>query len=359
MIFFLNNNMKKVILVLVLITVAATNKVFACCGAEAIRGGAVSGPINTIPAYTIPKGNTIIQLGLQHQNNGRLNGLQQFRIKQNGTETEDSYGILRPSISVAHGITDRFTMAINVPYFMNFDIKEHEHGDIEDYGDSIGWGDISLIGEYNFLKSEKHKFNAAVLAGMKFPTGNADVKNNEGKYFSTQEQPGSGSFDPMFGAALSKSLGQFNFDANFLYKLTTEGKQNIDIGDVQSYNVAVSYPVHRFFESSMSIKEKVDYYKNRELNFVEKIVPEHIFGVDVGWDLVFEVNTTVQGAPEENGVPRDNYGNTTVLLSPGLRMIVDNKWIANFSIGFPVIDERKGIQGGQDLNLYLGLATFF
>ena len=32
------------------------------------------------------------------------------------------------------------------------------------------------------------------------------------------------------------------------------------------------------------IKEKIDYYKNRELNFVEKIVPEHIFGLDVGWD---------------------------------------------------------------------------
>ncbi len=320
----------------------------ACCGAESIRANGLAGPINTLPGYTLPEGKTSFIFGTSFINNGRISQSGINTLFATDSEAEDSYGTLRFNLAAAHGFTDKFTAMINIPYTLNFDIREYEDGETEHEGNAIGFGDMTLLGQYNVVHLEESGLDASLLAGIKLPTGNADVKTNDNKPFGTAEQPGTGSFDPLLGVAVSKTLGDFNLDASFLYKLSTEGKLNTDIGDVKKYDIALSYPVHHRPKGSPA----------KDFNFLERHIPEHIFGKDIGWDLILEINTISRGAPEVEGVAKENYGNTTVYLSPGLRMIYDNRWILNMNVGFPIIDSRDGIQGGEDLQVFVGLGTF-
>jgi hypothetical protein len=72
-----------------------------------------------------------------------------------------------------------------------------------------------------------------------------DRRNNQGELFDAEFQPGSGSWDVLFGLAYTKRFGAWPFDANVLYMLVTEGVQNTDLGDRFLYNAAISYRLTR------------------------------------------------------------------------------------------------------------------
>lgn len=345
----------------------SSNAAQACCGAEALMGASLAGPITTLPGFLMPKRKTAVAINVNYVNNGRLTPFQIGEGVRAGLgDADDSHGTLRPSITVAHGITNDFTLFASLPYVFHFDIREFEldeGGKLKEEGNSIGWGDLSLMGMFSLYKNERTKQFLSGIAGIKLPTGNSDVSYAPGDNFGAQEQPSSGSFDPLFGAAYSKVFqNNVSFHTSALYRYTNEGVGNNDMGDVFSYNFAVVYPVHRFFEGDykgMTISEKYAAKTSRELNFVERIVPEHIFGQELSWDLIFEANGWWTGAPEVDGVQKDNYGGNTLMLSPGVRMIVNNKWNFHANVGFPVMEILDEYQGGQDLQINLGFATAF
>lgn len=331
------------------------------CACSSVRASGLAGPIITLPAYTLPKGTFSIGAGLNYFNAGRLSSNQINRvINRGGDEHADDFNSsLTPSLAVAYGLTDDLSLSLSMPFVLNYDYREVHDGELEQLGNSIGFGDLNLLAQYRFLKSEKHQFESALLGGIKFPTGKTNVISDTGERFETINQPGSGSYDPLFGIAFSKVFSnQINLDANFLYKLTTEGAQNTDVGDAASYNVAISYPIHH---------EHINPFEHRHLHgsghdklkFLEKVFPEHLLGSHLAWDLIFEVNTVWEGAPEVNGVKEANHGGTTVMLSPGIRATVNNKWVYNLSVGFPVIESLEGEQGGSDLQVFMGLGTSF
>ena len=76
---------------------------------------------------------------------------------------------------------------------------------------------------------------------MKAPTGATNRHTDTGELFDAEFQPGSGSWDGLFGLAATKRIGPWSFDANVLYVLATEGTQNTDLGDRFLYNAGVSY----------------------------------------------------------------------------------------------------------------------
>jgi hypothetical protein len=79
------------------------------------------------------------------------------------------------------------------------------------------------------------------LVGVKTPTGTTDERDNEGELFETEFQPGSGSWDPLIGLAVTRGFGRWSLDSNVLYSLATEGVQQTDLGDRFHYNGAISY----------------------------------------------------------------------------------------------------------------------
>ena len=322
------------------------------CACSSFRGAGLAGPIITIPAYTMPKGMTSIGLGLGYQNSGRLDARQITKVRRSGSHADDNYGSLTPSLSLSHGFTERFQANINIPFIINWDYREiHDEG-LEELGDSIGFGDITLMAQYQALKLET--FQAALIGGIKLPTGPSNIRGNTGERFEAINQPGTGSFDPLFGIALSKQFGRLGLDSNFLYRLSTEGSQDTVVGDIASYNIALSYAINHDHDKDQFHHHHLE---DRKKTILQKIFPEHILGRHLTWDLILEANTTWEESPEISEVKDANHGGTLVVLSPGIRMTVNDSWVYNLSIGFPIVEDLKGEQGGSDLQLFFGMAT--
>jgi hypothetical protein len=81
-------------------------------------------------------------------------------------------------------------------------IDDEESGVVK-LGDSKGIGDASLYGLYRFVNNEQTGLQVSVLGGVKMPTGDTKEKTKEGDRFEAEHQPGSGSWDPLFGIGVS------------------------------------------------------------------------------------------------------------------------------------------------------------
>lgn len=324
----------------------------AGCACNALRPTAIGGPIITIPAYTMPKGTFSIGYGLNYLNNHRLNQKQILKVIKADEHADDNYGSLNQSLSMAWGASDDLNFFVTMPFNIAYDFRE-VHDGIEDLGNSIGFGDMTILAQYRFLNLSKT--NLALLGGIKLPTGKTHVKSNTGETFEALNNPGSGSFDPLFGFALSRPVGSFGLDFNFLYKLATQGSQDTDIGDVANYNFAISYAVNHDHNKEFDHKHK--HQKQKKL--LAKIFPQHLFGKHLSWDLILELNSNWEAKPEQNNIKDNNHGGTSVFLSPGIRLAVDDNFVYNFGLGFPIIEDLNGEQGGTDLQLYTGFAMSF
>ncbi len=346
---------------LLLALILASNSVAAhggACGCSAgIQAGGLAGPIITLPAYTLPKGVFSVSAGASYLNSGRFSQSQISGLITKKQHADDLNSNLTSSLNMAYGITDDLSISASMPFSNGFAFNEVHDGELEQLGNSIGFGGLTLLSQYRFLNSEKHKFQSAILAGVKLPTGNSSVKADNGETFETVNQPSSGSTDPMFGLAMSKTFSsKVNLDVNFLYKLSTEGKASTDVGDLASYNVAVSYPVHHTHKDPFQHSHD---HEEHKCNILEKLLPEHILGQHIAWDLIFEVNTLAQGVPEIDNRRVPNHGGVTVFLSPGVRMTFNDRVVYNISAGFPVVEVYEGEQAGSDFRLFMGLATSF
>ena len=82
----------------------------------------------------------------------------------------------------------------------------HETPETLDRGDTEGIGDLTLFGQYRFYGQDTG-LQASLLTGIKTPTGETGEHDDQGELFEAEFQPGSGSWDPMFGLALSQAQG--------------------------------------------------------------------------------------------------------------------------------------------------------
>ncbi len=324
------------------------------CGCTSFRDTGLAGPIITIPAYNIKKGVTALSVGFGFLNRGRLDS-SQIRTITTGSSHEhadDNYGSLAQTLAISHGITDKFSLSAALPFIESLDFREVTDEGVVGQGNSIGFGDLTILAKYNFY--DKHKFQSALMAGIKLPTGATNVQADNNERFEATSQPGSGSFDPIFGIAFSKQLKHVGLDSNFMYRISTEDAQNTVIGDVANYNLAVSYALNHGHEDEFRHQ-----HKEGTKGIMERIFPQHVLGNHLAWDLIMEANAVWQEAPEVSGIVSPNHGGTTVYISPGTRIVVNDNWVYNLSIGFPVIQELNGIQGGTDLVLSFSMATSF
>jgi hypothetical protein len=116
-------------------------------------------------------------------------------------------------------------------------------------GDARGLGDIVAMGRYTFYR--RHTLDATTMlagvAGVKFPTGDTDEKDDMGNYMDAHIQPGSGSTDMLLGLNLSHAWGRFTLASNLLYSVNGEGEAGAvrhEFGDSLNYDATVVYRIH-------------------------------------------------------------------------------------------------------------------
>jgi hypothetical protein len=89
---------------------------------------------------------------------------------------------------------------------------------------SSGWGDATLYAKWRYYRWDDVGIatNFALLAGLELPTGKDDVADH-GVLLPADLQPGSASWDPFLGAAVTHEPGRWRFNAMVLYKRVGEG----------------------------------------------------------------------------------------------------------------------------------------
>jgi len=249
---------------------------------------------------------------------------------------------LQPSLFAAYGVTDDLTLGVRVPFVMRSGIRSpHEHeedGDLEvlKHGNSNGFGDVSFFGQYRFFHSADNLNHASLVIGLKTPTGETSVHDDQGETFEAHSLPGSGSWDPSFGLSFTRAMGQFSFDTSILYTVVTKGVQETDLGDIFGYNFALSYAFgaparNNFFSSSNNAP----------------------------WTAVLELNGEWQDYQRIDSQKDPNSGTHTIYISPGIRFSGGKNWNTALSIGAPILTDHNGFQTDPDYRItYRFVATF-
>lgn len=324
-------------------------------------GGA--GPIVTVPGTTLEQGQSSAAVVFELL---KFNALSDAQLSVPG-HPHSLDAILAPSLLYSYGITNDLTLTLRLPYVRRTDIREgHLHGgvpEIHELGDSSGIGDLSVLGQYRFYNNRAAQVEAALLLGVKIPTGSTNQTTSDGERFETEFQPGSGSWDGLFGLALTKRTGPWSFDANILYVLATQGAQDTDLGDRFQYNAAISYRI--IGGSPGSGRPMYAGALPEPMYHGGPKAPRHRHEHEEApaprgpaLDLVLEVNGEWHARQEIAGVRDPNSGGNVVFLSPGLRLSYD-KWSSFVSVGVPIVTNLNGLQAESDWRILTGVAVNF
>ena len=309
-------------------------------------GSGMAGPINTLPAETLPKGQWTAGFRYEYLKMDALSDNKLSRLSEEGEEVHSTDSLSSPSLSVAYGVTNDFMLVGNLPYVSRRNIREtaghhdddeeeeehHEedgHDDEESgvvkLGDSKGIGDASLYGLYRFVNNEQTGLQVSVLGGVKMPTGDTREKTKEGDRFEAEHQPGSGSWDPLFGIGVSMPWNSTSLGASLFYQLSTEGTQDTIIGDGVFYSLALA---HRLGSGGSH--------------------NHHDHGPHGEWDLILELNGEWREKVDVDGARDGNTGGHVLFLAPGVRYGAPQGWAAALSFGVPVVNNLNGIQSEPD-----------
>ena len=275
-----------------------------------------------------------------------------------------------PALTLGYGVTHDLTLSVRLPYLSNEEIRETDpdSGSVAARGGVHGFGDVSFTGTYRFLDDPASGLEAALILGVKAPTGPTGRVDNFGERFETEHQPSSGSWDGIFGATLSRELGLTTLSANAHYQLSGEGTAQTTLGDRCSYGIAASY---RLWSSAGPHNH--DHASHLGANFdgmMHHGGPDHDNNAghaehthtDVfhgtALDLLLGLNGEWSGKVESGGDVNQNTGGSVMFVTPGIKLSVDN-WTGYINAGIPVSQSLNGIQSDLDWRLTTGASVQF
>jgi hypothetical protein len=344
-------------------------------GGPGNTGGA--GPINTISATTLAKGSGVVgvvvdYVGLDALSDNVLTeaALSAHEAGEDHAHVHSLDSINSPSLNFAYGVTDDLMLAIRLPYVKRKGIREghvHHHegeegeaeeaeAEVHNHGDSSGLGDLSLLGQWRFLNNRSSGTEAALLLGLKAPTGKTSEADDDGERLDAEFQPGSGSWDGMFGLALTQRAGAWSFDTSVLYTVVGEGTQSTDLGDRFHYSAAVSYRLTGLTGAGGPM-----FHGGKKPHAAGDDGHPHVHSEPASapaLDLIVELNGEWHDKQEAAGEKDGNSGGHTLYVAPGLRLSQD-KWSAFASLGIPVVNNLNGIQSEPDWRLVTGVSFGF
>lgn len=302
--------------------------------------GSASSGINTTSALPMPDRRLALFLRGEFIDNDAFTDAQLEDFASRGIDdvhsTDSVYSV---AAGVAYGMSDKALLFVSLPYVKRKNIREgHEEmpgvGEIEILGDSQGIGDA--VAQLQYLMLQNDSLYASLIAGLKIPTGDTSEKQIDGELFELEFQPGSGSWDPLIGIAVSKLTGKLGLDASVAYIFATEGDQNTNLGDILDYDLSIAYRLTG--------------------NHKHETIAEH---TDSYWDIVLEVNGESRERATQNNIDKPNQGGTVIYLSPGIAFSRSSGFTGYLSIGLPIVNRLHGFQSEPDYRIIGGLNWAF
>lgn len=284
-----------------------------------------AGPIRTITATTLPQGKLFFGAQAEFIDLDDFSDSQLLGFSDRGKDAHTAESVFHSIVSMGYGITDNLTISLKASYEKIANIREShgdEPGEIHRHGSAKGIGDLTVMGQYRFLKTDSN-FETALFLGLKMPTGRTNVRDIQGETFEAEFLPGTGSWNPIIGVAATKRYGKFSADGNLQYTFGTRGTLFTNLGDMINYNAALSY---RAVSGAIS------------------------------WDLILEANGEWKEKQRIRGEKDPNSGGNTVFLSPGTRLVIGKKISTFISIGFPLLQDMNGVQDDTTYKALFGVS---
>lgn len=210
-------------------------------------------------------------------------------------------------------------------------------GDNVTIGDATGvperWnftavGDLQTMVRFSLLQpAAAGEIGVDLLAGLKLPSGDTGVRNDQGELAEITLQPGTGSVDPLLGATVRGALFDVPvFAGTMLHLPGSDGRYGYRPGTEWVLNAGVAYP----FNKRLDLLAQSNFrYRDRD---------------------------HVGDAP---GVPREHTGGEQWALSPGLRFKLWEGIALTSFVQVPVVQRVNGIQLVSRWNLWFGISAVF
>jgi hypothetical protein len=313
-----------------------------------IAGGSVSnsGPIVATGAETLPAGTLAGGLEISVTRPDAYSDAELIALAGRHVHADTTDYNLRANLSLAYGVTGHFTVSASLPFIRRDDLRagEHSHAGgmvsntVAELGSVSGVGDLSLMGQYVFAHDHDRGWFMSLLGGVKVPTGSTGKTGPAGARLETEHQPGTGSWDPLFGLAVSRSWETWSLHGSALYQLSTEGAQDTRLGDRLNLNAAV------VLELSGTGQHRADSHQHR---------------AGPAWAVMLEANYEWEGRQEISGTVEADSGSKVLWLSPGVRFTAPGGWSAAVSAGMPVWQEVGLSHPENDFRIVAQVGTAF
>lgn len=305
---------------------------------------ASAGPIHTIGAQTLPAGTFTVGITSEFVKSDRFSDNELEDLAAQHIHAHSSDYMLTHAVNLSYGLAEDLTVSLRLPYVYRDNIRagHHSHGPAgntaESHGDVGGIGDASVLAQFRVLSHEPTRTKAAILFGLKTPTGETG-KKHEGEKLDAEHQPGSGSWDPLAGVAVTKHFGPISVDANTLVAFTQQGAQETYLGRRVNYNLAVSYRPHG--ESHLAP------------------CGCHEEGEASPWNFTLELNGTWSDKRKTGNEVDNDSGGNEIFLSPGVRYALPSKWSGFVSVGVPVVSNLGAGHTDTDYKITAGIGKSF
>lgn len=322
------------------------------CNASHVIGTGGSGSVYTMSANTMEEGSFYLGINSEVVNNKPLSDRDIISAVEGGAEHIHSIDAINSySLSLSYGITDALTLNMNLPYSSRKNIRagehhehddghghEHDEGEVHPHGDSDGLGDLSAILQYKVYDVEKTK--VALLAGIKAPTGKTDVTDGN-EVLEADLQPGTGSWDYFAGVALTHEFENFSLHTSALYKYNTKGVDDSRLGDIFTYNAAISFHL---------LGEEHDHFLEKE---------ETHDDLDYSIDFFVELNGEYAKEDHFYNESSENTGHNIVYLTAGFQFLTQSEYSAFVAFSAPAYQDLKGIQNEIEYKASIGIGKSF
>ncbi len=187
---------------------------------------AQEGALDVLDGETLYEDGWLFTAGYEtHVRRGLLSG--SIRIADPLNQYEFNQAVV---VSAHYGLLHTLQIGAIVPYVTHVLQIDNPGGPFR--LSSNGIGGVTLYGKWRYFRWDDvgKALNFAMIGGLELPTGRDHVIN-QGVLLAADEQPGSSSWDPFFGTAVTYEPGRWRFNAMSLYKRVSSGTQFSKQGD--------------------------------------------------------------------------------------------------------------------------------
>jgi len=179
-------------------------------------------------------------------------------------------------LDASYGLTEKLTLSLSLPFF-NDRFHEHddgvelplENGEFTNQDGTTGFGDITLLAKYQLWRTTKHLLIGG--AGVKFATGEYELKNAEGDINEPTLMPGTGSYDGIVSGLYNFTVipNKLSLFTSVSHRFTTENSRDYLFGDSTFVDGGASYLLTDKINVSAQINARI----SRRDQFIGMDVP--------------------------------------------------------------------------------------